>query len=84
MSFLVCGSQTTHAYSRHGRTIVLYARSFMFAGEFFSLCLSKPSFHRAEAHNLRMWEDHVRLLVIVTPRYLKLSVREIGRPLIVY
>ena len=73
MSFFKNGSQAALAYSSFGRTRDVYAISFTFFGQFQRLRCIVPGDLLALAAVIETWADHLSLLLMVTPRYGKVS-----------
>ena len=74
LSFSRWGSQTLDAYSSEGRTIVVKVAALVLGVHCLKLRRKNPTFCLPLAAILSMCSDHVRLLDIVTPRYLLLDV----------
>ena len=69
----VCGSQTSHAYSSWGRTMVLYARAFVAFEQILRFLRMKPRVLLALEAMLFMWLFQHKSVEICTPRYLASS-----------
>ena len=73
ISFFKNRSQAALAYSSFGRARDVYAISFTFFGQFQRLRCIVPSDLFALVAAMETWADHLSLLLMVTPRYGKLS-----------